>query len=556
MNIVEDEDIEVIEPPKKKARNAFSVMMTSPKRDRTIKHDKDSKLEKQTSGTDSKYITCPLCQKDIFRSGMGMHMMTHDMDKTTFKATPKEQETFEVLITNKTRFGLKWNCPTKKRVKQTKLSFLKSDNKKPAHRLAEIHYKGSQQDTPQDTFYYYQGQKEKLAHVKTFALMEQNKQFQRAPVHDITLTSKQQDVHWSQTCKLRLEKKTSSDEITLKTDYDRPVIQFDSSSLEVGSSFSAVYGFNLGKSFLKSLLQKNIRLGRAESAVRVAKLLIQCSVTEFLRRMLVIIVEDAILHPAFAYLTWLMMADSRGFIISIPHLNNCLRIVNEVCHVQFRDEYPDVNQKDEQDDVSNLYDSCSQLHPFEAMLVRSLLIRALFGGMTGDCRMLKGFAELWFKRFCSDDNYKSPPSGSSDTLPDYICDLNTASNKPFSPWMRFILHCYSSQSTDISFQDVGPITHHDIVLSALDQHCSPISTLVMQDSRFANAVSKVGGEDEIKTMMWYCRSSLNTRRSVYKDCASEDQIKAEEVRRKYCDVWEGIASGLDTLSNEYIKRKL
>ena len=69
----------------------------------------------------------------------------------------------------------------------------------------------------------------------------------------------------------------------------------------------------LAPSLLKSALQKNVRLGRAEPAVRVAAHLIrQGEAGELLRRLPVIALEDACLTPALPLAVWMMAAFSKG----------------------------------------------------------------------------------------------------------------------------------------------------------------------------------------------------------------------------------------------------
>ena len=54
-------------------------------------------------------------------------------------------------------------------------------------------------------------------------------------------------------------------------------------------------------------------LFRTRIAARIASELFRLSPTEILRRLPIICIEDAALHPAFPVLVWLMLADSKGF---------------------------------------------------------------------------------------------------------------------------------------------------------------------------------------------------------------------------------------------------
>ncbi|CBJ27183.1 conserved unknown protein [Ectocarpus siliculosus] len=80
---------------------------------------------------------------------------------------------------------------------------------------------------------------------------------------------------------------------------------------------------------VKSMLQKNIRRGRAEAAVRCALELALKSWSDAIRRVLVIIVEDSLLHPAAPLLTWLMVATSKGYRPPLRLLEAFLCVVHE-----------------------------------------------------------------------------------------------------------------------------------------------------------------------------------------------------------------------------------
>ncbi|CAN0220301.1 unnamed protein product, partial [Ectocarpus fasciculatus] len=88
---------------------------------------------------------------------------------------------------------------------------------------------------------------------------------------------------------------------------------------------------------IKSMLQKNIRRGRAEAAVRCALELALKSWSDAIRRVLVIIVEDSLLHPAAPLLTWLMVATSKGYRPPPLLLEAFLCVVHETAACPVRD---------------------------------------------------------------------------------------------------------------------------------------------------------------------------------------------------------------------------
>ena len=64
---------------------------------------------------------------------------------------------------------------------------------------------------------------------------------------------------------------------------------------------------------LKSMLQKSVRRREPEKAARLAVRMMSSSLTDFLRRLPIICVEDVGLHPEFSCVVWLMVAVSRGY---------------------------------------------------------------------------------------------------------------------------------------------------------------------------------------------------------------------------------------------------
>uniref|UniRef100_A0A7S2GEI3 Uncharacterized protein n=1 Tax=Octactis speculum TaxID=3111310 RepID=A0A7S2GEI3_9STRA len=71
--------------------------------------------------------------------------------------------------------------------------------------------------------------------------------------------------------------------------------------------------------FLKSILQKNIRRGFSAAAARVSFELACVDWSQLIRRLVVIMVEDSVPHPAAPLLVWLLLADSRSMKSSHTH---------------------------------------------------------------------------------------------------------------------------------------------------------------------------------------------------------------------------------------------
>jgi hypothetical protein len=143
------------------------------------------------------------------------------------------------------------------------------------------------------------------------------------------------------------------------------------------SKSSSMLNSRFSSSFLKSNLQKAVRLSYVKSALRTAVELCRQSVPEFLRRLPIVIMEDALLHPDLPFVVWLMMAvcGQQNYRLSPEHLNRCLRIVHDIAFVKVRDPLPAILPR-----LPTL-DELDTLREDEAALIKALLCRAAYGGM-------------------------------------------------------------------------------------------------------------------------------------------------------------------------------
>ena len=61
---------------------------------------------------------------------------------------------------------------------------------------------------------------------------------------------------------------------------------------------------------------------------------------QFLRRVSIICLEDAMLHPDMPLLVWLMCAQAKGYTMGAAAASACLQIVYQLACVPVRDRYP------------------------------------------------------------------------------------------------------------------------------------------------------------------------------------------------------------------------
>jgi hypothetical protein len=279
-------------------------------------------------------------------------------------------------------------------------------------------------------------------------------------------------------------------------------------------------------SVLKSALQKCVRRNRAVPAVRVAiALMRKTSIVELLRRLCVIVIEDAALCPQFPALVWFLASYSRGYSNAAePRTADILFILETVALIALvpvkdaaaggaNEEAP--LRSDQEEDVFAALAGMELPDPLRSM-VFTLGVRASYGGMPCDVRMFQNAARCWLRRFTED------PVG----------------------WQRKITAAYDSarQQLPPNFESVicaalGPSGHllrGDIPLASIDFHCSPICDELVSIA-YSNAQSLLRtrldtNRDEmllcIKELMWTHRSSVTDKVMSWMD-SSELQSSSE-----------------------------
>lgn len=216
------------------------------------------------------------------------------------------------------------------------------------------------------------------------------------------------------------------------------------------------------KGILKSNLQKCVRRQEANKAVKTALALYSFSPADCLRRIPIIMIEDALPHPSsFVKLVWWMAATSKGYRLSTEELEEMLGIVKmmaqsteyECYRSVFRAE--NISEKDYKHLSSN-----------EQLFIVALAIRRQYRGMQCDVNMLSYHIGLWGKRFNSKeiDWYKKLEEQKVESIP-----LST-----------------------LSFFE-----KKDLLVEALDNHCC--RQLVK------------GLSQEAPGAIWFCKSRINYR---------------------------------------------
>lgn len=241
------------------------------------------------------------------------------------------------------------------------------------------------------------------------------------PNDDLTLRGQPEPIAWAAT-------------VDVKRDQQVPVELIVSSSIPPAVDASPVEHLSakrrlvqrhsrLSVPVLKSILQKSIRRRKPLPSVRVAMELADKSMGDLLRRLPIIVVEDSTLHSGVPLLVWLMIASSKDYDVPLSLMKRILQIVFEVASCRWKDDHVPKNATSVSMVPIEMVpaeatihgallppSSISCLHKVSTtgadhslssvdILLWSLLMRSHYGGMAGDVRMLREYAETWHIRF-------------------------------------------------------------------------------------------------------------------------------------------------------------
>lgn len=226
-------------------------------------------------------------------------------------------------------------------------------------------------------------------------------------------------------------------------------------------------------SFLKSHLQKSIRRGNDNNAVKTAFHMIKINPNQFLRRLLIIMIEDVVLHECFGIILWLTVATSNYYILNNIQVEWLLGVVRILCINTYKDVY-DLSSKKE----TRLFDMLNKryltLHPSQYSLLYSLHFRESYGGMKCDKKMINNYCKLWYYRFTNN------------------IDCNKLDKTKIRP-------------ISLALDDLE-LCHWE--LSAIDFHCATylVDIIVKKYPEYTG--------DYVKTLIWNYSSKINFREYI------------------------------------------
>tara|TARA_Y100000991_G_C21956875_1_gene342526 strand:+ start:232 stop:1263 length:1032 start_codon:yes stop_codon:yes gene_type:complete len=252
----------------------------------------------------------------------------------------------------------------------------------------------------------------------------------------------------------------------------------------------------INEKILKSNLQKCIRRGYTDKALRTANQYMEVNIISFLRRISVIMLEDVVLHESFNVIMWLICCgDSyeinpviKSYLLGVVYFLSECKYIERINKVTYN-FYNDIKK------INELNDKGSSL-------LYSLCLRTSYGGMNGDIKMFQSFIKLWLQYFEREKNK---------------------------------INLLNEKIRPIRVND--EMTIQDIHFSSIDFHIFPVVKNIKKDYPEYE-------EEQIKECIWYNRSSITNKKCI-------NSIKKN---KRYEEIYKNIENKLNKLSYFYIRK--
>ena len=277
------------------------------------------------------------------------------------------------------------------------------------------------------------------------------------------------------------------------------------------------------KSLLKSAIQKAVRRGEEEKALRCAKSLIASNLNDYARRLPVIVLEDSLLHPDFDKLIEITKKASRkNYLLSEEEANLLLTITGDIARTEIRDFIIDNPDK---------IDNYSKIDDDKLSFLKAIKYRTFIGGMKDDIVMLNDFIKIWSYRFSHG-------------------------------WDREKIRSLF-KTKPIKYDEVDFCTEEDILLETVDFHCSPMSKIILRKDwvvkELKTSFPNQEPEDMLNKIVWCLRSGVNNKK-IFWNGKTVNWLEADKIPSHQWEdfkrIYNLIKYELDDISKWFIKKQI
>ena len=237
------------------------------------------------------------------------------------------------------------------------------------------------------------------------------------------------------------------------------------------------------RSLLKSASQKSVRRNEVDKAVRCVKSAIELDMKNVSRRIPIIILEESYAHPNFPKIIEVIRrAQRKSYSFNKEDGELLINTIADAASAPTRDDFfafHPYKKKIERNKIP------IELKGEELALVNSLRYRAKIGGSGFDRTMFEQIASVWeyrffFEHWTIDDVWKLFPKRHS-----------------------------------FKYDEVPNATHKDILLEAVDFHCSPLLTHLASIPKVTKVLKScypdLNAEFVLQDVVWKMRSGINIK---------------------------------------------
>ena len=240
------------------------------------------------------------------------------------------------------------------------------------------------------------------------------------------------------------------------------------------------------RSLLKSTIQKSVRRNEVDKAIRCAKSAIELDMKNVSRRIPIIILEESYAHPNFSkIIDVIRRAQRKSYSFTKADGELIINTIADAAYALTRDEFFAFHPYKEK---SRKNKKPRELEGDELALVNSLRYRAKIGGSSFDRTMFEDIAAVWEHRFSFEDW----------TIDDV--------------WKLFPKH------HNYTYDEVPHATHKDILIEAVDFHCSSLLTHLASIPKVVEVVKacypNLNTEFVLQDVIWKLRSGINVKDTI------------------------------------------
>lgn len=255
-------------------------------------------------------------------------------------------------------------------------------------------------------------------------------------------------------------------DIMLATDLAPGSDERDPAYLNKGSE--ATYS---NKSYLKSHLQKAVRRSCIGKALKTAVHFLDIDPVDFLRRLCIIAIEDALPLDGYSTLVWMMAASSKEYSLTNSHVGWLLGYVHDLAKCGYYEQFG----KETITPLKSL--KLFKQEQAGRNLCYSIMLRHNYGGMRGDKEMCHAATVMWQNRFSTKSRF-----------------LTLLERSPIF----------------ITFP-TAPLHKGEWILAAIDFHCYPGICDKLWEKH------DIYTTEQIKQAIWHCSSCVTNKRNIAAD---------------------------------------